>query len=126
MLNSDKQILLVEDLKVAQKAAKKVLNSFGFIVDIAETGKAALEAFSKKDYHLVFMDVGLPDMHGLSVVEKIREYEEGRKERTLIIALSAHDSQEYQTAAFEYGMDDFIAKPLTKKKVKNLIKQYFE
>ncbi|MAZ40407.1 MAG: hypothetical protein CMF49_09850 [Legionellales bacterium] len=118
------RILLVEDLKIAQKAAKKILSHFDFIVDMATTGQEAIDAFHKNEYQLIFMDVGLPDMHGLSVVAKIREYEEGRGRRALIIALSAHATEEYQDAAFEYGMDDFIAKPLTKKKVQLIIDKY--
>jgi CheY-like chemotaxis protein len=117
-------ILLVEDAKVAQKAAYSVLSQFGFDIVLAPNGKEALVAFQKQKYALVFLDVGLPDMHGLKVAEKMREYDAKSEIKTPIIALTVHTSDEYQEAAIEYGMDLFLPKPLTKEQVEYVIKTY--
>jgi CheY-like chemotaxis protein len=120
------RILVVEDLKVAQKAALLAIEPFNCDVDIAETGTQAINLFKRQHYDMVFMDIGLPDMHGLTVVERIREAEEGSQTRVPIIALTAHTTDEYQQASFDYGMDEFLSKPLKSDKVGEMIKKYIK
>lgn len=120
------RILVVEDLKVAQKAARAVLKRYHCDVDFADTGQEAITLFSQNQYDLIFMDVGLPDMHGLTVVEQIRESEDGNPTKTPIVALSVHTSEEYQEAAIDYGMNDFLSKPITAKKAKHILEKYLK
>ena len=126
MQSSKYRILVVEDLQVAQKAAKSALRSIDCEIDFASTGQEAINLFNQNQYDLVFMDVGLPDMHGLTVVEQIRDREEGQEHKTPIIALSVHTSDEYQEAAIDYGMNDFLSKPITAKKAKKIIDKYLK
>ena len=119
------KILVVEDLEVAQKAAVSALADCNCEIDIAENGQEAISLFQQNKYDLIFMDVGLPDLHGLTVVERIRELEQdGSGRKTPIIALTQHTQKEYQDAALEYGMNDFLAKPITEKKAKRVLDKY--
>jgi len=68
-------VLLIEDNPIAQTMEKELLLSLGVQVDIAATGQEAFEKFSSHAYPLVFMDIGLPDISGYEVTEKIRQNE---------------------------------------------------
>ncbi len=82
-------VLLVEDNPIAQMMEKELLLSTGCQVDIAATGQEALEKFSSHAYSLVFMDIGLPDISGYKVTEKIRQYEKDKQHSpTLILGLN--------------------------------------
>ncbi|ABS78170.1 response regulator [Coxiella burnetii] len=117
------KILIVEDLEIAQKIAKVTLMDLGHHVDIAETGQKALEMFQKNKYELIFMDIGLPDMSGIEVTEEIRKIE-NNKFHVPVVALTANYDESYKPVCLEAGMDDFMLKPLTVKKVKEVIEKY--
>src|SRR6185369_15432786 len=87
------KILLVEDVKIAQKFAVMIFEAINCEVDTADTGAQAIELFNKKKYNLIFMDLGLEDMDGLTVTEAIRRMEK-IDERVPIIALTAHSEEE--------------------------------
>ena len=72
------QVLLVEDDEINRFAVGSLLRDLGCCVDIAENGEQALLATvgNVKIYNLILMDIGLPDISGLAVVEKIREAEQ--------------------------------------------------
>ena len=69
--NKSWKILVVEDLKIAAKINKMTLAKLGCEVTIAMSGHAAIDAFSKNQFDLVFMDIGLPDMNGTEVQKKL-------------------------------------------------------
>lgn len=118
-------VLLIEDVEVAQKAAKQLLEGFGFVVDIAKTGQEAVDALAtRNNYVLVLIDLGLPDLHGLKIAEKIREKEResNAKEPLYLVALTVHDDDEYKAAVDEYGMNCFIKKPLNNAHIEQLIR----
>lgn len=123
MQNLKYKVLMVEDLKVAQKVAKLILgNDLGCAVDIAETGAQALELANKNNYDLIFMDLGLPDIDGLTVTETIRKSD--TQPKVPIIALTAHGSEDYKSRCMEVGMNDFIVKPIKVEDGSRLINKY--
>lgn len=91
-------ILLAEDNMVNQKLAVKILEKYGHIVEIAENGALAVDAFKARVaqgrmFDIVLMDVSMPFMGGMEATELIRSYErEQNLPRTPIIALTAHAS----------------------------------
>ena len=105
------RILLVEDDLIAQKLAVFTLNDFGCQVDIAATGSKALELANTNSYNIIFMDMGLPDIDGLTVTETIRT-QEGNKDIP-IIALTAHSKNMLFDQCMASGITEFINKPLT-------------
>lgn len=106
------RILIVEDQKIAQKIAMITMMELHCITDTADTGAQALKLFNNHSYDLILMDLGLPDMDGLTVTEMIRKME-NTDSHTPIVALTANADESYKRLALEVGMDEFVLKPLT-------------
>lgn len=116
-------VLVVEDVEIAAKMAEMVLTSKNCVVDIATTGKAALEK-SKKKYDLILLDIGLPDIDGYTVAEKIRNRHNSNKD-TIIIALTAHSDTKHVGHSKDTGINELIEKPLTLEKCEYLLEKYY-
>lgn len=112
---SNWKVLVVEDYDIAQKMIVLILEMLNCQVDKASDGKSAIELAKKNRYHLIFMDIGLPDMDGDRVVREIREYEASKPQLkvTPIVALTAHSEQSYRDRCAAVKVDDFLEKPLT-------------
>ncbi|MBA3660256.1 MAG: response regulator [Gammaproteobacteria bacterium] len=124
MRNLKYKILMVEDIKVAQKVAMLVLtDELGCNMDIAETGAQALQMVADNSYSLIFMDLGLPDIDGLTVAETIRKNEKN-SDPVPIIALTAHRDVGSRERCLEAGMNDFIEKPIKLEDCYRLLKKY--
>ena len=114
--NNAIKILLVEDYPTNQKLAVNYLKSDGFLVDIAENGKIAVEKFEKNQYNLILMDIQMPVMDGYEATKQIRKIEYNLKKiKTPIIAMTAHSLKCFKNQCLMAGMDDYIAKPIIKK-----------
>lgn len=114
MESSKLRVLLIEDHKISQKIGLLVLKGLGCDADCAGNGAEALEFCARNKYHIIFMDIGLPDYDGLAVTQQIRQLEANRPDKTPIIALTAHTHISYEAKALEVGMDYFLEKPLLK------------
>jgi DNA-binding response OmpR family regulator len=100
-------ILIVEDeIKVAT-FIKKGLETQNFAPEIAYTAKEALESFSKNEYAIIILDIGLPDMSGLDVCKQIRE----QNSKVPILMLTAMGTVADKLSGFEVGTDDYLVKP---------------
>ncbi len=108
-------LLLVEDNKINQKLALKILEKMGYRVDVAETGLAAIEALKKVPYNLVLMDLQMPEMGGLEATEKIRNAESKVLNRQVpIIAMTAHAMAGDKQICLDAGMNGYVSKPIDK------------
>lgn len=115
-------ILLVEDNKIAAKAAKIIIEHLNCKVDIAASGREAIKMSNEKSYDLIFMDIGLPDTDGMSVSETIN----GSLGKDVpIVALTGHVTGEMKMRCLESGMDSVITKPATEQKISDVLKKYF-
>ncbi len=113
-------ILLVEDDKINQRVAKKMLEKLGFTVIIAENGKEALQSLEKYGdtfFTLILMDVNMPVMDGYSATQEIRRRERKTKKHIPIIALTALAFKEDQEQCAKAGMDGFVTKPVRAKEL---------
>ncbi len=121
------RILVVEDNLVNQTVAKRMLVKGGFEVEVAENGKLALgKITSETHYDLVFMDCQMPVMDGYEASRSIREAEEESSEGTHlpIIALTANAMQDDREKCLAAGMDDYIAKPVKKETLFEMIRRH--
>jgi signal transduction histidine kinase/sensor domain CHASE-containing protein/AmiR/NasT family two-component response regulator len=113
-LSRGRKLLLVEDNKFNSILAKKLLENMGFEVTLAYDGQQAVDLFEPGAYHLVFMDVFMPNKDGLEATMEIRrkEQDSGTRTRTPIIAMTASVSSDDRKACLEAGMDDYVSKPI--------------
>src|ERR1051325_2327200 len=101
------RILVVEDEKRIADFLCRGLQGAGYAVDAAPTGAAAVEHIHSTDYDLVVLDLMLPDMDGLQVLEKIRN----RKVGPPVLILSARGGLDDRVRGLEQGADDYLVKP---------------
>ena len=101
-------ILFVDDEKAIQRTMVPLLRSRGYTVTTAETGKDALAAIDAERPDLVVLDLGLPDMDGTVVCERIRA-----RSDVPILILSARLTEPDKIAALDRGADDYITKPFS-------------
>jgi two-component system copper resistance phosphate regulon response regulator CusR len=101
------RILVVEDEKRIADFLCRGLEGAGYAVDAAPTGAAALDLIHTANYDLVVLDLMLPDMDGLLVLEKIRN----RKGGPPVLILSARGALEDRVKGLEQGADDYLVKP---------------
>ncbi len=120
-------ILIVEDVALAQKLAKLILEELGHTVHIAETGEKGVDFFKDNHYDFVFMDIGLPGIDGLEATRRIRQTEnQADSGRVPIVALTANYDESKKSVCLDAGMDDFMTKPLTKEKAQEVITRFIE
>jgi len=101
------RILVVEDEKRIADFLGRGLESAGYSVDIAPDGQTALDLVHATDYDLITLDLMLPEMDGLKVLEKIRN----RKTNPPVLILSARGAVEDRVKGLELGADDYLTKP---------------
>lgn len=107
----DMQILLVEDNPINQKVAQKMLKRLGHDVDLAANGREAVQALDSQPYHVVFMDIQMPEMDGLEATRIIRERCRFA-EQPHIVALTAYNLEYSREMCLSAGMDDYLSKPV--------------
>ena len=129
------EILLVEDYPTNQQVALRHLHSAGYHVDLVENGLEAVNAFQRKDYDLILMDLQMPVMDGYEATGKIRELEislkkesdneiSAERKKVPIVAMTAHAIKGFREKCLEIGMDDYITKPLRKKEFLDFVGKY--
>lgn len=103
----EKRILLVEDDAFQRRLLKKALLEFGYHVETAENGEAALEAYAKGCYPLVITDLVMPGMDGAQLCRELQRF----CPRPVIYALSAHVSDFDPDNLERIGFDGYLCKP---------------
>jgi signal transduction histidine kinase/ligand-binding sensor domain-containing protein/ActR/RegA family two-component response regulator len=106
------RVLLVEDNAVNQFLARRLLERWGHVVVLAETGREAVAAHAQQTFDVILMDVQMPDMNGFEATAAIRAAEQGAKTSTRIIAMTAHAMKGDRERCLAEGMDDYMSKPI--------------
>ncbi len=106
------RVLIAEDNKVNQVVITKLLEKEGCSVDAVDNGRAAVEALRQAPYHVVFMDVQMPEMDGLAATAAIRALPQPERRAVWIVALTANAFAEDHQRCLDAGMNDFVAKPV--------------
>ncbi|HYP08913.1 MAG TPA: response regulator transcription factor [Bryobacteraceae bacterium] len=101
------RFLVVEDEQRIADFVKRGLESAGYAVDTAADGRSAIDMVHATDYDLIILDMMLPDIDGLKVLERIRN----RKTSPPVLILSARGSVDDRVKGLELGADDYLVKP---------------
>ncbi len=107
-----KKLLLVEDNKINQLVAGKLLEKFGYAYDIAENGIEAVDKASSNHYDAILMDCQMPVLDGFEATKRIRQSEQAKSAHTPIIGLTANALEGDREKCLACGMDDFTTKPI--------------
>ena len=106
-------ILVVEDNRDNQTYIRRVLESAGFTVTLADNGSEGLERYQEKEHALVVMDLEMPDLDGFDATKAIRHWEAmNERAPTPVVALTAHALPGYRERCLAVGMNDFLTKPI--------------
>jgi CheY-like chemotaxis protein len=119
-------ILVTEDIKMNMLVIGNMLKLILPNAKIyeAENGLEAVDFVSNQIPDIIFMDVQMPVMDGLEATTKIRELTRGTSIHVPVIALTAGISKEERENCFKSGMDDFLAKPVDKKALYDILSKY--
>jgi two-component system, OmpR family, KDP operon response regulator KdpE len=99
------RVLVVDDEASIRRTMRANLEARGYVVDLAESGEAALELMARHP-DVVLLDLGLPGIDGLAVIKALRRWTQ-----VPIVVLSARDREHDKVAALDAGADDYVAKP---------------
>ncbi len=114
------RILLVEDNKINQKVALKMLDKLGYQADVAGNGREGLQACRDKEYDIVLMDCQMPVMDGFEATAQILDGRpEGRE--PAIIAMTAYAMEGDRERCLAAGMKDYITKPINQEELRKKI-----
>jgi two-component system KDP operon response regulator KdpE len=100
------RVLVIDDEPQILRALELNLVARGYHVDLAITGEVALELAARRQPDLVIVDLGLPGMDGIEVVEALRQ-----RSNVPILVLSARETERAKVAALDAGADDYVTKP---------------
>lgn len=117
------KILVIDDEVGIRSSLKGILEDENYVVKTAETGEEGLILLRGENFDLILLDIWLPEMNGIDVLDKIKSSEENIQ----VIMITGHGSIETAVKATKLGAYDFLEKPLTLEKVvvtvKNALKQ---
>ena len=113
-------ILLAEDDSTNQDVETRILNKLGYYPELAQNGKEVLQMIETKNYDLILMDVQMPEIDGREVTKIIRRRQ---GHQPVIAAITANAMQGDKEECLNCGMDEFLAKPISFKKLSALIEK---
>ena len=125
VFKSKKHILVADDNIVNQRLAARLLEREGHQVEIAGSGKQALEMLDRGPFDVVLMDIQMPEMDGLAAARQIRRRELGSGRHLPIVAVTALASELDRQRCFEAGMDAYITKPVRAPELMHTIDSVF-
>jgi signal transduction histidine kinase/ActR/RegA family two-component response regulator len=107
------RVLVADDNEINQVVTCKFLQKLGCQVEVARTGREAVEAIGRTTYDVVLMDCDMPELDGYEATREVRRREEGMSMRLPIMALTGHTSDEEMQKCLQAGMDRVVTKPVT-------------
>lgn len=101
-------ILIIEDDQQIRSFLSYILEKEGYHPEMAATGKEGLQLLKEKEFQLILLDLGLPDLDGMQVIEKVRA-----ASNLPILVISARDQDHEKADALDLGADDYLTKPFS-------------
>ncbi len=123
ILSTDAKILVAEDNEINKQVVLGMLRSLGFQADFVSNGREAVNALKRKDYEVILMDCHMPEMDGFAATREIRSLGNG-KNSTKIVAMTANALIGEEECCLEYGMDDYLSKPMSKDELLKVLSKH--
>lgn len=105
-MSDDIRILVIDDEQAIRHILRMSLEANGYKISEATDGKSGISKVTEFHPHLVLLDLGLPDIHGLEVLKTLRKWT-----RVPIIILTVNDAEEIKVQLLDAGADDYLTKP---------------
>ena len=115
------QILVVDDSTIIQRTLSLIIRKMGHQTVIAENGLRAIDMIAGNEIALAVVDMNMPGMNGLDLVEHIRSHETDSHLPIVFLTGSGHASD--QESAMELGVDGFLNKPVSSHELREVINQ---
>lgn len=104
------KIMVAEDNIINQTVIEGILQKMGFDIELADNGQEAVDKLEEQAFDLIFMDIQMPELDGLSATKEIIQTY-GNEKRPIIIAMTANAMSGVREQYLNAGMDDYISKP---------------
>tara|TARA_R110000868_G_scaffold80095_6_gene227821 strand:+ start:7259 stop:8833 length:1575 start_codon:yes stop_codon:yes gene_type:complete len=123
---SELSLLIVEDNQINQMLLVQTLKRWQIgTIEVASNGLEAIKKCQERDFHLIFMDIQMPEMDGVEATRAIRGKDAGIKNaNTHIIALTANTREEDIQKYFDVGMTDYLSKPINRGVLKSTLEKF--
>jgi signal transduction histidine kinase/CheY-like chemotaxis protein len=118
------RVLLVEDNRVNQMVGKGLLAKEGIETIIANDGIEALEYYQKEAVDLIFMDVNMPRMDGITATKELRKMMDAGSPEVPVIVLTANAMQGAKEQYLEAGMNDYLSKPIEIEQLRKILNRW--
>jgi len=112
------QILIMEDEESVAKGLEMVLTDEGYAVDLAQTGRRALDSFHHKDFDLLIADLRLPDIDGMDVIKQVKH----DRPDTGVIVITGYSTVTSAVEAMKLGVHDYLPKPFTEDEFMSIVR----
>jgi CheY-like chemotaxis protein len=120
------RMLLADDNPVNQMTATTMLEKLGHEVVVANNGLEVIQQLEQHEFDIVFMDVQMPEMDGMTATAIIRENEESSGAHVPIVAMTAHAMKGDKEKCLAAGMDDYVSKPVRRKALAEVVDRIAE
>ncbi len=118
-MENQKRILIADDEKNIRLTVSRSLESLNYFIDTALNGEEALQKIKENPYDLLLLDLRMPGMSGMEVIEKLNEMNIKIK----IVVISAHGTIETAVQAMKSGAADYIEKPFAPNDIRTVIQK---
>lgn len=121
-MDKHNRILVVDDDETIRKTMKAILEDEGYLVDLAGTGKEAIQKTQEKTYNIALLDIRLPDMEGLELLKLMKD----GVPRTRKIMVTGYPSMQNAISALNKNADAYLLKPVDVEKLLNTVKEQLQ
>jgi CheY-like chemotaxis protein len=118
------RVMVVDDNYNNLEFTAVLLKKYGFSCVTASSGRECLDLLEELDYDMILLDIQMPEMNGFEVAKRIRDKEKNSTKHVTVVAMTAGVLSGEKPRAIAAGMDDFLAKPVTMKDLKEVLDRF--
>ena len=120
-----KNILIIDDDRDLRDFLQQALSAAGFQVQTADRGAIGLRMLLTEEFHLVLIDINMPEISGPNICRALRKHDNTRNLPVVMVTATFHSPEQITAAKDDYGVDDFLLKPFTGVDLQKLLERVF-